>query len=167
MINETFIIDTNSLITPYRNYYAFDIVPTFWSSMEQAIVSGRVIILDKVFDELVKNDDGLSKWIKSKHITPLKSNDINIIGNYTDVINYISEAKCYNVDALRRWSEVTVADPWLIASARTHGYSVVTLETSANLTQLTSKVKIPDVCRHFNIKCYNLYNMMRELSFKL
>ena len=27
---EKFLIDSNSFMTPYRQYYAFDLVPTFW-----------------------------------------------------------------------------------------------------------------------------------------
>ena len=30
MVEEKFLIDSNSFMTPYRQYYAFDLVPTYW-----------------------------------------------------------------------------------------------------------------------------------------
>ena len=34
MEKELFLIDANSLITPYLTYYHFDLVKTFWNQME-------------------------------------------------------------------------------------------------------------------------------------
>jgi hypothetical protein len=32
--DKTFLIDTSALITPYRQYYAFDLVPSFWEKLK-------------------------------------------------------------------------------------------------------------------------------------
>ena len=34
MEKELFLIDANSLITPYLTFYSFDLVKTFWNQME-------------------------------------------------------------------------------------------------------------------------------------
>lgn len=34
MEKELFLIDANSLITPYLTFYPFDLVKTFWNQME-------------------------------------------------------------------------------------------------------------------------------------
>lgn len=53
MINKLFLIDTNTLLTPYENYYAFDLAPSFWKQLEQPIIS-NIVVLDIVKDELFK-----------------------------------------------------------------------------------------------------------------
>jgi hypothetical protein len=31
----------------------------------------------------------------------------------------------------------------------------------------SKEAKIPDVCEHFSVRCTNLFQMMRELDFKV
>ena len=45
---EKFLVDSNSFITPYRFYYAFDIAPNYWSILAQKASEGRIVLLDKV-----------------------------------------------------------------------------------------------------------------------
>lgn len=48
MEKELFLIDANSLITPYLTFYPFDLVKTFWNQMEWHIQNGNIAILDLV-----------------------------------------------------------------------------------------------------------------------
>jgi hypothetical protein len=62
-----------------------------------------------------------------------------------------------------------VADPWLIAAAIKHSYTVITFEKSnvgLNVNQPSKSVKIPDICKQFNVNCEDLFYMMRILGFK-
>ena len=73
----------------------------------------------------------------------------------------------YSDKALRNWSDVNVADPWLIATASTLGYTLVTFETSAGIISVNNpsgKPKIPDVARMFDVKCENLFYFMRKMN---
>jgi rRNA-processing protein FCF1 len=65
MINtsDKYLIDTNSLVTPYKTYYPFDFAKKFWDQMYQAIDKSDILILDLVYEELKKGDDQLSEWI--------------------------------------------------------------------------------------------------------
>lgn len=36
MVEEKFLIDSNSFMTPYRHYYAFDLVPSYWEELSKA-----------------------------------------------------------------------------------------------------------------------------------
>ena len=38
---EKFLMDSNSFITPYRQYYAPDLAPTFWKKLLICAKSGR------------------------------------------------------------------------------------------------------------------------------
>ena len=44
MNNEIFLIDANSLITPYLTFYPFDFAPGFWEQLANSIRNGQVAI---------------------------------------------------------------------------------------------------------------------------
>lgn len=56
---EKFLIDSNSFMTPYRQYYAFDLVPTFWKELSKRTDSGNLILLDMVKAEIEKEKTSL------------------------------------------------------------------------------------------------------------
>ena len=43
--DEVFLIDSNSLISPYQLYYPFDFASRFWDQLKEKIEDGNVIIL--------------------------------------------------------------------------------------------------------------------------
>ncbi|MDV0445211.1 hypothetical protein MmiAt1_07680 [Methanimicrococcus sp. At1] len=170
-MTDAYLIDSNALIAPYRNYYPFDLVPTFWEQMKYHVEAGNIAILDLVKAEIEKNDDDLGKWLKEiniKNLVQYKNQDI--VNSYAEIIKYIEECGCYEINkALDQWN-LPAADPWLIAAACVYGYTVVTFELPNNNlspANQSRKIKIPDVCRPFGIQYCNLYEMMRELSIKL
>ena len=58
----------------------------------------------------------------------------------------------------------------IIVSACTRGYTVVTCETSnkgLNPNNPSKIAKNPDICDHFSVECNDLFQMMRNLNFKL
>lgn len=57
MSNRRYIIDANVLIVAARDYFAIDIFQKLWSSLKDAIVSGRIILIDKVRDEIMCGSD--------------------------------------------------------------------------------------------------------------
>ena len=57
MEKELFLIDANSLITPYLTFYSFDLAKTFWNQMEWHIQNGNIAILDLVKLEVLKGKD--------------------------------------------------------------------------------------------------------------
>jgi hypothetical protein len=73
----------------------------------------------------------------------------------------------YNVRALNEWANTNRADPWLVAVAKAKGHTLITFERSnyALGTSTSSHPKIPDVAAFFNVKCKNLFYMMRALKF--
>lgn len=170
-INEKFLIDSNSFIAPFKLYYSFDLLPKFWEQLKSEIVEGNIFLLDMVKEELQKGDDELSTWVNhfNKDII-LSHKDASIIGNYAAVLNYIQTCGFYKTKALSDWSKESVADPWLIATAVTYGYTIITFETkSGNLDvrAQSGRAKIPDISEKFGVKCNNLFYLMRQLSFKL
>ena len=166
---EVFIIDSNILIEPHKTYYSFDFVPEFWVFIEHNITAKKIIMLDMVYDEVAVGTDALSLWIKNiPSLAPLNHKNQEFIKHYADILNFIQTSGYYKIDALNSWSVPTVADPFLIAAAIENNYTVITGETpntGLNRTNPSPKVKIPDICTHFNVKWGNLFYMLTRLGF--
>lgn len=169
MKQEIFLIDTNSLITPYANYYPFELFPTFWKQLKDQIIKGSVVILDFVKNEVEHSKDELSDWIKEiPDDIIVNHKNIDIISKWAEIMNYIQTSPCYKEQALQEWSRDTVADPWLIATAAIYGYTIITFErpnNGLNAKSPSKNPKVPDVAAKFGVKTKNLYQMMKELNF--
>jgi hypothetical protein len=164
-----YLVDANTLITPYQNYYSFDMYPQVWIFMKEKIQEGMIIILDKVYNEVTIGDDDLSTWLRGiDQLSLLKHKDRVLLTKYSNVMEYIQTCGFYTDRGLKEWADDKCADAWLVAAAMASGYTIVTFETpvgNLNKKQPSSHPKIPDICNHFNIRYDTLYTMMRELGF--
>lgn len=169
---DKFLIDANTLMTASRQYYAYDILPSFWKDFGEEIKKGNIVLLDMVKSEIDKGQDKLKEWVSERiddfeicnHIDP------EIISKYAQIMQYIQESGFYNEKALNEWARNEVADPWLIAAASVKGYKLITFEQSAgplNSKNKSGRVKIPDIAKQFDVDVHNLYYMMRQLKIKI
>jgi hypothetical protein len=171
MVKEMFLVDSDSFITPYRHYYAFDLIPSYWESLSKCAESGRIVLLDVVKNEIDKGEDALTEWVGKQtkfvicnHVTP------EIIGKYQEVLQYVQNCGLYKEQALRAWASESIADPWLIAGAAVNGYTIITTEVSSSGLSMKTKnkrAKIPDVAKAFGVKTRNLFYMMRQLEIEI
>ena len=171
MEKELFLIDANSLITPYLTFYPFDLAETFWYQMELHIQNGDIAILDLVKSEVLKGKDSLKEWMENVEVGHLIDHrDPAIIVKYREVLRHIQDNPAYKPAALMEWSREDVADPWLIASAVVGNYTIISFEIAnkgLNTHNPSKNAKIPDVAKVFNVEVQNLYYMMRVLKFSL
>ncbi len=171
MVEEKFLIDSNSFMTPYRQYYAFDLAPTYWEELSKRMDNGRIVLLDMVKAEIDKGKDDLSAWIgKQTGVVICNHVEAAIISKYQEVMQYVQNCGLYKEQALQNWAPAYIADPWLIAAAAVNDYTIITLEVpSSGLNSKTPNrnAKIPDVARAFGVKTNNVYYMMRELGIKI
>jgi len=162
--DEIFLIDSNTLVAPNQQYYPFDMAPGFWDQMKECIETGRIIIASIVFDEVKAGSDDLSKWIDQFKSMTFDHKDKDIVIAIGEILDFLRNSPKYSSAAVLSWSDIKIADPWLIAIAKTYEYTVVTFEKSSNSP---NKPKIPDICDHFGVKYCDLFKMMRALSFSL
>ena len=171
MMKDVFLIDANSIITPYHSYYPFDLADGFWSQLGHYIENGRIVILDLVLAEILKGNDKLTDWIRSLNINnPLDHRELSTITYYGQILQHIQSSQLYKTDALKEWSRNDIADPWLVAAAKSHEYCIVTLEvpnSNPDPKNPWKNAKIPDIAKEFGVKTTNLFSMMRALEFKL
>ena len=59
--SEIFLVDSNTFMTPYRFYYAFDLVPAYWDMITPYIKSEQIVFLDMVRDEIGNGKDDLAE----------------------------------------------------------------------------------------------------------
>lgn len=168
-MKKRYLIDTNILATPSRQYYSFDLIPSFWQWLMHLIQDGTVVIMDKVFDELIRGNDELAAWlgdVPKNRI--LSSKNERIILAYQEILTYIQESPSYTDKALREWSKADIADPWLIAVARVNGFELVTFEQRAGKIIVPSKnPKIPDIADAFQVDCISLFTLMCNEHFHI
>ena len=170
-MSEKYLIDANSLIRPARAYYPFDFAPSFWQQLRPKISLDKIAVLDKVRDEVLKGTDELSAWISDlPNECILSTQDMQVLQKYREVLSFIQQSDKYSEAALRRWSQLDIADPWLIAAAKVYGYTLLSFEQSAGTIPEGSRSKnpkLPDVARHFQVPYTSLFDMMRNESFIL
>ena len=94
MVKEKFLIDSNIFITPYQNFYPFDIAPSFWNQLKNKLALDEVSVLDVVRDEVIAGDDELSDWLK-------QIQGMHILQEYTKVLSYLQNDPHYTERALR------------------------------------------------------------------
>lgn len=97
---EIFLLDANSFITPYKHYYAFDLIVPYWDEIVKYIKNGRIVVLDMVKNEIMLGKDELSNWLKNiENLNTITHKEINTILKYKEVIQYVKNSKSYKESA--------------------------------------------------------------------
>lgn len=170
MRSEDYLLDSNCFMTAARQYYARDFAPGFWSQLEGVMGHKDVFLLDIVREEIMNGGDDLATWLKElNRVHLLQRNDVEVFKQYRDkVLPHIGGCGFYKQNAIKRWHEFDIADPWLVAAALARGGAIVTLELpkgSRNRNQPSSAIKIPDVAADLGAHCIDLFEFMRIKGF--
>lgn len=156
---ERYCLDADSLITPKNTAYRFDVWPQFWDFLRGKILEGVVYSCSRVYQEWVEGDDELSEWVKALRSAGLCAEATDAVqGRYRVVANYVYDH--YEEHHVSKF--LSGADPWAIAQAWADGSCLVTFEKQ--VAPSAKKVKIPNVCAHFEVRCINLYDMVQEIK---
>jgi hypothetical protein len=159
----TYLLDANVYVQAYQKYYAFDIAPKFWQALERLAHERRVISIDRIRSELEAQTDPLSTWACTACGHAFEStNDQAVFAAYAEMVNWV-QSRDFTPAAKSEFS--SVADGWLAATAKARGYTVVTHEISE--PNRKSRVKIPDLCKQFDVECVNGFEMLRAVGAKL
>ncbi|MDP3063556.1 MAG: DUF4411 family protein [Chloroflexota bacterium] len=156
-------LDAMVFISPnQQGYYSFDLAPTFWQLLEQKAKDGILASTRKVCDELTRRRDSLSVWVDARKSSSLFVDpDQQVQEAYKKVADYVVSNYKYH----RAEEFLGGADPWLIAHAMIDKAKVVTHEMPNSLA--AQEVKIPNVCKAFNVVPITLFEMFRELNIVL
>ena len=149
-----FSFDTSAFIEPWVRLYPRDIFGPHWQWIEKLIQDEVVRSTELVKTELSVTEDELFEWAKKQEhlFVPI---DTDIQAALQEVITQFPQLTDHHRDR-------SGADPWVIALAMVEQCPVVTYEKMGK----TTAPKIPNVCRHFDVKCYTWIEVLRETGFK-
>ncbi len=158
--DKKYCLDANVLIQAWQKYYSPKLCPTYWDVLNSFGAQKKIFMPEIVFQEIVRTEDDLSKWLKASDI-PIRKIDEHVTRCLQRVYSSAPNHK-YLVDNTKARS---LADPWVIAHAINENAIVVTKEEK--VTALNSKkIKIPNVCDNMNVSWINDFQMITELGIR-
>ena len=161
-----YLLDSNVFIEAKNRYYGFDICPGFWKWLEKFGKKNKPLSVKKVKEELLKQEDDLARWVSQLPASYFVEEMPEIQKNVQLITNYIlSKSDRYNQAESNKF--LSGADPWLIAAAKHYDSIVVTQE--AAVTEISHKIKIPNVCLEFDVEYTDIFTLLRKekVSFNL
>lgn len=166
---EQFCLDANVFIEAWNRYYSIEIAPSFWETLIQWSQEGRVFSLMVVYEEIARGKDELAQWCRDK----AKSLFVDhTVGEVPRIYGKMANEIMQKYEKSKADEFLAGADLWLIAYAKVHNAVVVTQEAPSGKLdvgkdgKIGSKVKIPDVCRAFEVECIDTFEMLRRLKFQ-
>lgn len=165
-MSEPFLLDSNFFIEAHRTSYPFDVVPSFWIKVKELVSNGKIISIDKVQKELLKNNDELSQWCIDNLPPDFFKDTTSTISNYALLSGWVSsKSDQYSKPAISEFLDADEADAWLIAYAMTNGNQIVTHETSSPNSR--KRVMLPDAATPHNVSCIKTIDLFRALGVKI
>ena len=155
-----YIPDANVLMTAFHHYYAPALFPGVWHFLGHHYSHGNLVMIDRVYDEILYPPE-LVSWVEQAVSDSVASTATQqVVDAYVTLMDWVQDNPQFNPSA--RDDFARGADGWLAAYAMVHGAVVVTNEVSA--PDAKRRVPLPDLCRHFQIRCINTFEMLRELG---
>ncbi len=160
-----YLLDANVLIDANRDYYPIERVPEFWDWLVDMGESDRVKIPEEIYEEVVlprpTRTDLLVDWLRD-HRDDLvldKPVSMELIARATEE-GYADNLTDQEIEKIGR-------DPFLIAYALVYPQNrcVVTTEQSRP-SRTRANRHLPDVGRHFNLRCIDTFALIQELDFR-
>ncbi|WP_345256792.1 DUF4411 family protein [Flaviaesturariibacter amylovorans] len=160
-----YVLDTNFFIEAHQRSYPFDVATSFWSKVGELAARGAVCSIDKVKNEIYRQDDPLKHWCSGSLANTFFCDTSPHLGHYGTVIGWASSrSDHFTAAALHEFLDADEADAWLVAYALSNpgGLKVVTHETPD--PNCKKRVKLPDACQVHGVQICNPIGMLRELG---
>ena len=160
-----YVLDSNFFIQAHRFTYPIDIATGFWNKVKDLAQEGTIVSIDKVKEELYKNNDALKTWCKENLPRTFFKDSSDTMIQYSQVVSWaMSRSDHYQQKAIEAFLDADEADAFLVAFALADlkNRFIVTQEVSK--PQQRNKVKIPDCCKALGVRYLNTIDMFRELG---
>lgn len=163
-----YLLDANTLIDAKRDYYPISRVPEFWEWLIFQGQEGNIKIPIEVYEEFSDtkdadgNKDTLAMWaeqVEVKHALLFEEEaEQDLVARIT-YGGYLANPTDEELKKIGR-------DPFLLSYALkdVKNRCIVSTEISKP-SRLGANRHLPDVCRDFNIRCINNFQLLRELNF--
>jgi hypothetical protein len=115
--NETFLVDSDVLITAKNSYYAFDFCPGFWEGVLKGYADQRVGSIDKIKSELLNgtSDDPLVQWVEETVPADFffPTSQPEVVNVFQSIMRWVQQHPQYSDPAKAKFA--SGADGWLVA----------------------------------------------------
>ncbi len=163
-----YLLDANTLIDAKRDYYPISRIPEFWEWLIYQGNLGKVKIPIEVYEEFsdTKDQNGekdeLATWADQNEVKESLRFEEEAEQDLVARITYGGYLSNPSDDELQKIGR----DPFLLSYALkdVENRCIVTTESSRPSRQGANR-HIPDVCKDFNIRCINNFQMIREMDF--
>jgi len=155
-----YCLDANVLIQAWQKYYNPKFCPDYWNILTELGKSGKIFIPELVYEEIIRTEDELSKWLKGSKI-PIR----RISEGVTICLQEIYAADPIHKNLVDNTKARSIADPWVIAHALQEKATVVTKEEKITAVN-SNKIKIPNVCDNMGIRWINDFQFIEESAIK-
>jgi hypothetical protein len=147
-------IDTSSLIEAWRQFPP-EFIGTLWEERFPALIQmGDLRATKEVRVELERHSSELVKWALADDQDDLFVEvDEEIQKIVTEILG--THPRLIDPETLR-----SGADPFVIGLARCGGATVVTEEKPSR--DPVNNPKIPDVCAHYDVRCIDIRDLIRD-----
>ena len=156
-----YLLDANTYIEAKNRYYDMEFCPAYWDWLDKQFTKGLAGSIDMIGRELKEGNDDLAEWVKARGVQFIPNDDDATQTSYIDIVQFVM---AQDFSPANRDQFLAKADPWLIAKAKTTGATVVTHESW--LSDATKKVKVPNICKQFDIRCIDTFTFLRETQAK-
>lgn len=149
-----YVFDTSALSELFGSYYRSRF-PTLWKLFDELVETGSITSTREVAREIERYSRGdIEDWMKRNRklfSTPTAAE--------AEFVRKIYEVKHFqqNIELKKIQKGGLNADPFVIAKAAVNNAIVVTLEI-----EKPKAVRIPNICRHFGVECFNLEDFMEK-----
>lgn len=159
MVNK-YCLDANVLIQAWQKYYNPRFCPDYWNILIELGKRDKIFIPELVYEEIIRTEDDLSKWLKASKIT---------IKKITEPVT-ICLQKIYAADPLHRnlvdnINGRSLADPWVIAHS-IHENSIVVTKEEKIIALNSKRIRIPNVCDNMGVRWINDFQFIDELDIR-
>ena len=157
-----YLLDSDTFILAKNTHYGMAFCPGYWEWIIRENERGAVFSIDSVYNELCKQKDELTEWAKARGTALFLPMDMETNAQMVRASNHVN-ATPSPTKRIEITRFLKGADPLLLACALAHGHTIVTHEVYVAAPNFAG-VKIPNVCKHFGVRCIPPHQMLNELG---
>lgn len=147
-----YVFDNSPLSALFRNYYR-KTFPSLWTKFDDLVNAGHLVSTREAYNEIIDGSlEGVREWAKANQglfAAPTRDEGEMVARIYG--VKHFQQ----NITQQKLLKGGRNADPFIIARAAVEERIVVTMEAFK-----ANSAKIPNICRHFGVKCLTLEEFM-------
>ncbi len=160
-----YVVDSNFFIQAHRVTYPLDVATSFWNKVRELAERGLIVSIDKVENEIYKNEDALREWCIENLPADFFKDTKSILNSYRQVVAWaMSRSEHYRQKALSVFLDVDEADAFVVAYALADSANRIVVTQEKSEPESKKDIKIPDACNALGVESVNTVDMYRRLG---